>query len=317
MSTRHRAGAFLAHHPATSTAAGALCVSASGVFIGLAHTTPGTVSFYRSVLALPFLAALARLESGERRATRAGSRVLAWVAGALLAGDMLFWTPAVAELGAGPSTVVVNLQVVLVPLIAWLVDREPVPGQFLLLIPPLLLGVALTGGVLGGATGDDPTAGLWHAAVAALCYAGFLYLLRRGSGGGGGAHAMLHVTLASALTSLLAGSAWQGIRFGPDPATLGWLLALSVSGQVIGWLLVASASARLPSRTSAVLLLLTPVGALALGALVLGENPDVPQLAGCALVLATVPLAAAGAPRRRAPQPDPSRRATTPSVSRG
>jgi drug/metabolite transporter (DMT)-like permease len=42
---------------------------------------------------------------------------------------------------------------------------------------------------------------------------------------------------------------------------------------------------RLPAEVGAALLLLTPVGALVLGALVLGERPGVVQLVGCALIL--------------------------------
>lgn len=43
----------------------------------------------------------------------------------------LLWTRAIVEIGAGLSIVLVNLQVVLVPLLAWLVDREPVTRRFL------------------------------------------------------------------------------------------------------------------------------------------------------------------------------------------
>jgi len=52
-------------------------------------------------------------------------------AGALFAGDMLLWTQAIGEVGAGLSTVLVNVQVVMVALLAWAVDREPVPHRFL------------------------------------------------------------------------------------------------------------------------------------------------------------------------------------------
>ncbi|MEV0800752.1 EamA family transporter [Kribbella sp. NPDC050281] len=46
------------------------------------------------------------------------------------------------------------------------------------------------------------------------------------------------------------------------------------------------ASPHLPSHVGAALLMLTPVGALALGALVLGERPTPLQLLGCVLILA-------------------------------
>jgi drug/metabolite transporter (DMT)-like permease len=55
-----------------------------------------------------------------------------------------------------------------------------------------------------------------------------------------------------------------------------------------GWLLVTAVSPRLSSQAGAMLLLLTPVGAVALSAAVLGERPSAWQLAGCAPVLASV-----------------------------
>ncbi|MEV4358103.1 DMT family transporter [Nonomuraea sp. NPDC049625] len=86
--------------------------------------------------------------------------------------------------------------------------------------------------------------------------------------------------------SLAAGVAWQGIEWSPGWASVGWLAGVALFGQVLGWLLVAICSPRLPSYLGAILLLLTPVGAVALGAAVLGERPTMPQLAGCVLILA-------------------------------
>jgi hypothetical protein len=162
-------------------AIGALSVSGSAVLLDLAHTSPGTASFYRCALALPALLVLAAAERSRARAVPRHRYGLALFAGALFAGDMRLWTQAIGEVGAGLSTVLVNVQVVLVPLLAWAVDREPVPRRFLWWLPVLLVGVVLTGGMLeqGGTVGSDPLRGTVHAVLAAVCYPGFLYLLRR------------------------------------------------------------------------------------------------------------------------------------------
>jgi drug/metabolite transporter (DMT)-like permease len=292
-------------HPSWTTTAGALCVSASAVFITLARTAPGTVSFYRCVPALSFLAILTFWQRHSHPPATMRQRITAWLAGALLAGDMLLWARSVAEIGAGPSTVVVNMQVVLVPLIALVTDREPVTGRFLVSLPFLILGVSMAGGVFGGTTGDAPWAGVWHASAAALCYAGFLFLLRRGGQGGNAIRSMFDVTISSALASAVAGALWQGLDLTPGWIPIAWLLALAVGGQVIGWLLVATSSPHLPSHASAVLLLLTPLGALALGAIVLGERPNLPQLAGCALVLVSIQAATRTGSRPSADEQQP------------
>lgn len=273
--------------PAWSMGAGALFVSASAILIDISGTSPATASFYRCLLALPMLIPLAvheRRQGGDPIPLR--RRMVTVVAGALFAGDMLLWTAAIGEVGAGLSTVLVNVQVVIVPLLAKFVDDEKLPLRFMLSLPWLLCGVVLAGGVLeGGAGGSDPVLGTVHALLAAVCYSGFLFLLRRGGRRGQTLRSYLDVTVSAGVVSLVAGLVWTGVDLTPGWAAIGWLALVAVCGQVLGWLLVALASPHLASHTGAILLLLTPVGAVALGALVLGERPTVLQLVGCVLIL--------------------------------
>jgi drug/metabolite transporter (DMT)-like permease len=288
-------------HPWWGMAVGALSVSASAVLIHVSGTSPGTASFYRCVLALPFLAILAVARRQVEGRSPLRQRMVAWIAGALFAGDMLLWSQAIGEVGAGLSTVLVNTQVVLVPLLALIVDREPITGRFVGSLPVLLAGVALAGGLIGSGIGADPLLGTVHSVLAAVCYAGFLFLLRRGgvgtgtgSGSGAGqriAGTMLDVTVSATVVSLVVGAVWHGVDLTPGWTAIGWLLVIALSSQVIGWLLVTAASPRLSSQAGAMLLLLTPVGAVALSTVVLRERPSAWQLTGCALVLASVQFA--------------------------
>jgi hypothetical protein len=72
------------------------------------------------------------------------------------------------------------------------------------------------------------------------------------------------VVASAAVVGLAVGAVWQGVALAPGWAAIGWLALTAIGGQVLGWLLVALASPVLPSTVSAALLLLTPVGALAL-----------------------------------------------------
>ncbi|NUS17828.1 MAG: DMT family transporter [Streptomyces sp.] len=267
-------------------AAGALSLSVAPVCIDLSGADAGTASAYRCLLAVPFLVLPAWPE--YRREGRPPRRQAGYAlaGGVCFAGDMLLWAKAITEVGAGLSTVLVNVQVVLVPLLAWAVDRERVPRRFLLWLPVLVAGVVLTGGLFErGTGGSDPAAGTVHAVLAALCYSGFLFLLRRGGFQGHVRTTYALVICVSAAVSALGGAAWGTLDLAPSWRTLGWLAVVALSSQVVGWLLVAVHSPRLPSHTGAVLLLLTPVGALALGAAVLGERPTPAQWAGCVLIL--------------------------------
>ncbi|HEX6446205.1 MAG TPA: DMT family transporter [Streptosporangiales bacterium] len=281
-------------------AVGALSVSGSAVVIGLSGASPGTASFYRCLFAVPPLAVLA---VRERRCGQALSRrgvLFAVVAGVLFAGDMLLWTQAIVEVGAGLSTVLVNLQVVLVPLLAKAVDGEPLSRRYPPATAIALLGVVLASGLLKtGASGRDPVSGTVHAVLAALCYSGFLFLLRRGGRDGGAVRTYAVAIATAGAVSSVAGTFWHGVNLLPGWPVVGWMLLVALSGGVVGWLLVAVCAPRLSSHVGAVLLLLTPVGALALGALVLGERPTALQLAGGALILAAAYAVATPGLRRR------------------
>src|SRR5205085_4838421 len=141
--------------------------STSAVFLDLSGGTPATATFFRCLFAVPMLLPLVRREAG--RGPAPGRRQLAYavVAGVLFAGDALWWTQAIGEVGAGLSTVVVNAQVLLVPLLALAVDREPISRRFVAALPVMVVGIVLTGGVLeSGSGGQDPVGGTVHALLA-------------------------------------------------------------------------------------------------------------------------------------------------------
>jgi drug/metabolite transporter (DMT)-like permease len=287
---------------------GSLCIAFSPILIALAHVSPGTATFFRCALALPVLAPLALLECRRRRriAGTTGNRPLVLLGGgALLGVDMTLWAESIRSVGAGVSTVLVNVQVVILPLLAFLVLGERVRRTFVVAVPVMLAGVALSGGLVGGAdavSGPAPVRGTITALTAAAAYAGYLLLVRLGAGPGQRFTPVAVATTGAAITSFLLGSVWQGIDLTPDLRALAWLVALAVVGQVIGWVLIASALPRLASSTGASMLLLQPVGAVLLAAVLLGERPGLLQLVGCAVVLGAVAVAA----RTRAAPPEPA-----------
>ncbi|MDD7932498.1 DMT family transporter [Actinomycetospora straminea] len=289
--------------------AGSLCIAFSPIFIALAGTSPGTATFFRCALALPLLAPLALLEWRRRRRTAAstGNRPFVLLLGGVLLGlDMTLWAESVRAVGAGVSTVVVNAQVVILPLLAFLVLGERVRRTFVLAVPVMLVGVALAGGLVGGSeamVGSAPVRGTVTALVAAVAYAGYLLFVRLGAGPGQRFTPVAIATVGAGATSFVIGSFWQGVDLAPGWPAIGWLVALAVVGQVTGWVLIASALPRLPSSTGASILLLQPVGAVLLGAVILGERPGVLQLLGCAVVLGAVAVAAR---TRAAPPPEPA-----------
>lgn len=285
----------VADRPALAAALGAIGVSSSGLFVALSNTSPGTASFYRCVFALPLLAPLAFAERQRCGAPTAHQQGWAVAAGILFAADALLWTQAIYEVGVGLSAVLVNTQVVMVPLLALFVDREVLSTRFFALLPVVAIGTVLTGGIFEtGVTGSAPLAGTVHSALAALCYSVFLFLLRRGGPNRPPAQSYVTIMVSAAVAALIGGALWGGVSLVPGWGPTGWLVLTAICGQVLGWLLVALGSPSLRVEVSSALLLLTPIGALALAAAVLAQMPSVLQLVGCILILGSAYLITVG-----------------------
>ena len=136
--------------PVAAAAAGAACISSSAVLMQLASTSASITALGRCAFALPVLGVLALLER-KRGAPRlpSRSRWLARLAGGFLAGDLILWSHAISAIGAGLGTVVTNLQVLFISLLAWLVLGERPRRSLVLASPIMLAGLALVGGLAG------------------------------------------------------------------------------------------------------------------------------------------------------------------------
>ncbi|MEX2618811.1 MAG: DMT family transporter [Egibacteraceae bacterium] len=288
--------------PYATGTAGALLIAFSAVLVRLADVAPATAAVFRCFYALPVLALLTAREARRYGPRSRRDRGVAFAAGVFFAADLTFWHYAIDYVGAGLATVLANSQVVLVGLIAWLVLGERPRPRVLVAVPVVLVGVTLISGVIGeGAYGQDPLLGVVFGLVTALAYAGFILTLRAGN-----THPrrpagpLFDATLSAAACAALAGLLLGDIQFAPSWPAHGWLALLALSSQVLAWLLISISLPRLPAVVTSMLLMLQPVGAVALGAVLLAEAPSPVQLAGVGAVLAGIIVAASG---RRPAQP--------------
>jgi drug/metabolite transporter (DMT)-like permease len=284
--------------PALAGAIGALVIAFSAILVRLAEVSPSTAAFFRCLYALPVLGALAWVERRRYGPRSRRERLLALAAGVALAADLTFWHHSIEAVGAGLATVLGNVQVVVVGVIAWVVLGERPDNRALASIPVVFVGVVLISGVIGaGAYGDDPALGVAYGLLTALTYAWFLLILRQGNSDvrrpGG---PLFDATLSAAAFSGLGGILVGDIDWVPGPESQVWLVVLAMSSQVLGWLLISVSLPRLPAVVTSILLMLQPAGAVFLGAVLLSEAPSAVQLAGVAVVLAGV---AAATLRRR------------------
>lgn len=280
----------LSGRPVARAALGAACISSSAILVTLANVGPATTAFYRCALALPVLAALAAAEQRRKGPRPVRRRLGAWTAGLFLAVDLVLWNHSIADVGAGVATVLGNLQVLFVAVLAWLLFRERPARRYLIMLPVVLLGVVLVSGLVGGrAAGLHPLAGIGYGVGTSAAYAGFLLILRQTAGPARHiAGQLADATAGAAVGSLLLGLTFGGLQLRIPWQSFGWLLMLALMSQTAGWLLITSSLPQLPAALSSLLLLLQPAAALVLADIVLSEQPTLIQVLGAALVCAGV-----------------------------
>jgi drug/metabolite transporter (DMT)-like permease len=274
--------------PVVAAVAGALVIAFSAILVDLADVSPAAAAVYRCAYALPVLGALAVWEDRRfgRRTWR--ERRVAMAAGVFFAADLITWHHAIADVGAGLSTVLGNTQVVFVPFLALAALREPVPRRILRALPLVCLGVVLVSGVLeSGAYGANPPRGVLFGVLTGLTYAIFLLIQRQGSRDlRRPAGPLFDMTLVCTLTSVAADVVLGEGDLVPRWPSAGWLIVLALTSQVLGWLLITVSLPRLPAALTSLTLTIQPVGSVALGAVLLGQDPSALQLAGVACILA-------------------------------
>jgi drug/metabolite transporter (DMT)-like permease len=283
---------LLAARPRAMAVGGALAIAFSAVLVRLAEVSPSTAAVFRCAYAVPILFLLARAEDRRLGPRPARDRRLAAIAGVLFAIDLVCWHHAIDDVGAGLATVLGNLQVAFVPLIAWIVLKERPGGTILAVLPLMLSGIVLISGALeSGAYGDHPAQGVVFGVATGLSYAGFILVLRAGGSDlRRPAGPLFDATWVAALGALAIGAAVGDLDLVPSWPAHGWLALLAITSQVVGWLLISASLPRLPAALTSVLLTIQPIGSVVLGALIFAERPSGLQLVGVLTILTALVL---------------------------
>jgi drug/metabolite transporter (DMT)-like permease len=315
---------------------GAVAIAFSSILVRLSHASPSTAAIFRCAYALPALGWLAWREDRRLSARTWSQRRPALIAGVFFAADLILWHHSIEDVGAGLATVLANIQVVLVPLVAWALLSERPSGRVLAALPVALGGVLLISGALEhGAYGQDPARGAAYGIGAGIAYVGFLLLLRRGGADlRRPAGPLFDATAVAAILAVLAGGVIGDARLIPTGhaphsasslATCGapvssclpgaaWLITLALTSQVLGWMLITISLPRLPAAHTSLLLTIQPIGSVALAAIIFSESPSPLQIVGVVVILAALLTAtrpdyrnrSSDSARSRAAAPEPS-----------
>ncbi len=289
---------WFAGRPRLAALLGAACISFSGIFYRYAEVSPSTGTVFRALFGLPLLALVGLAERRRYGGLPVTTFRLAAIAGVFFAGDLLLWHHAIEAVGAGLATVLGNLQVIVVGFVAWLLLGERPSRATLLALPVVLLGVVLISGAVGGKPyGADPGLGVILGFGTALCYAGYLLVIRHGGRDARRpAGPVAIATLFVVITAGIAGTAYGDLDLLPGPESLAWLAILGVTSQSAGYLFISISLPRLPAVVTSIILLSQPVMTMAFSIVLLREAPSPAQFLGVGLVIggiaaATVPIA--------------------------
>ncbi len=284
--------------PRLAAVLGALAIAFSGIFYRASDVSPSTGVFFRCLYGLPILLLVAGSEWRRLGPMSRRTVSLCVLAGVLFAVDLITFHYAVDVIGAGLGTVMGNIQVVIVALVAWAAFGERPRREVLVALPVMLFGVFLISGVVGsGAYGMNPVLGVEIGLVTATAYAGYLLVIRRASPDHRPAGPVAIATGVTGVCALAFGALVGDIDLVPSLPAHAYLVALGILSQSVGYLVIQASLPKLPAVITSVLLLVQPVTSVLLGAILLAELPSPFQLTGVLLVIGGIALAT-GAVRR-------------------
>ena len=294
-------------------------VSAAGTLVRLApDADPLTLAFGRvfiaGVVLLPF--GLRALQTGDTQTGQSAmpSRrdiVLTCIAGVFLALHFYAWFSSLQRTTVMRSTVLVCTTPVWVGLLEGLVLRRPPPRRYwpgigiaLMGIIGLTLGETL-GADTGAAAGLDPAAGDSLALLGSWLGASYFVI-------GSVVRQRVGIAVYGPLVCLAAAAALfvlaavQGAPWIPTGPAIAVVLAMAAGPQLLGHVGFNWAVRYIPARVIASMILLEPVGASVLAAVLLHELPTVEDCGWGLLLLIGVCVAVSQ------PQPEPQKEAVNP-----
>jgi drug/metabolite transporter (DMT)-like permease len=237
--------------------------------VRLADVGPYASAFWRTFLALPFLWAWARIESGG-----ASPNLLldgpTLAAGLAFTGDLFFWHLAIFGTTVANATFLATTSPIWVALGAWLMLSEAIGWRTVAgLVLCLAGGFALVGESYGFVpqrlTGD------LFGAITALFFGAYVLAMRLGRARHGAAALMFATTAITATCLFVIAAVFEPRLMPGSLAGLTALIALALISQVGGQGLLSVALGTLPATFSSLVIFLEAIAAAAFGWTILGE----------------------------------------------
>lgn len=170
---------------------GTLFLAGTPLWVKGANMDPATQAFLRVILGFLLLLPLGLHEIRTKQRLHRNGIILAGAAGIFLGIDFTAWNYSIFLIGSGVAAILLNLQVVIVPMLTAVIDKVKLPKSFVFILPIMIVGVLFTGGVFEPAEGSVGPAmiggiktsviGTAFGLTSGLCYSLYLYLSLKAS----------------------------------------------------------------------------------------------------------------------------------------
>ena len=252
--------------------------------------SPETISFWRFVVGSVVLLAV----FGRPALWRAVRPQLGLVvaSGTCMSLYVLCWFLGIERIGASiPTLIALCLPPVLVTIVAVLRGHERIDAPLLVVLAAALSGTALIVARHGGSSGELPAgvmlAGVGFSIASAVLYAAFTLVSGRLSQRLGAGPMTTCLTLVAAFVMGLS-ALYRPLAWPAEVAPEAWLLYLGVVTAALALLAFSWGAARLTPTALTVATLVEPLTAVALAALLLGEQLSGWQWVGGALLMSSI-----------------------------
>lgn len=287
---------FLGRNPILAVLIGAFIISFSGIWVSLADVSPTSSGFYRVFFGFIFLL-FATLKNRDFQPISRKKGCLIVLCALFFAVDLFCWHASIGYIGPGLATIIGNFQVFIIAAIGIVFLGEVIRLRFLISIPLAVLGLFLVVGINWQQLGEDYKLGVYLGLATAVCYTGFLLILRKIQSDGSAMSFYYSLMLISLVCSIFMGLTvlLNGDTFAiPDITSLVALVCLGLFSQTIGWLLIANAMPKIKASLTGLILLLQPTLAFIWDVIIFQRPTDLINWVGVSLTLVAIYLGVTG-----------------------
>lgn len=301
---------------------GVLALAFSAILVKYSNFEPATSSFLRCAVAAIALSPFLVWELRKKGMLNRNGILLSIGAGLFLGVDFIAWNYATFLVGAGISSILLNLQIIILPVAAMIFEKFKPEKSFFVLVPIMIFGVVLTGGVLEAAAPNEvsvaygmPIAllGTILGSTSGVCYGFYLYVSRRAGSVNPGKYVqpiflvcLAQMTVALVFMFTFSSRGFDIVHgvlnadgtlpqnpiesFGAPITGMSWvyMIILGVTAQAMAWLFVQYGSVRMDPTMTAGLLLLSPVTTVFIAPITNNERLTLLQVLGVVIVLGAV-----------------------------